>query len=115
MAQCRRNYCSEPAVDPRKNRGKYKQYCAKHLEEYQNKRREYDKIQATLPDCVGGCGQKVGLTRTENGETRCIECERKYDEWHQTQNEISAKRDQLFEAKTVEELKEWIWKYAFND
>lgn len=112
MPQCKKDSCKNPAADPTKCRGPYKQYCTEHLLEYQRKRREHEAIQRTLPDCQGGCGGKVGPARARMGHDTCLQCANEKIERDMVQQAHYTKLREFNEARTVAQLKAWMEKYV---
>ena len=98
MPQCKRSFCNEPA-DPAAR----KRYCTAHWAEYEAKRRAWDKVQATLPDCVS-CGGKVPKGLADEGGELCRDCA----EERAQENREHERRQQFWQANTVEDLKQWL-------
>lgn len=77
MVQCKKDGCREPAVPYGKR------YCKAHMAEYKEKRRKYDEIRRSLPECTSGvsslCDGKVGPHIASQGGTVCAHCQREID------------------------------------
>jgi hypothetical protein len=100
MPKCKRDYCNEQAVPYGKR------LCPKHLAEYHQKQRAYMAVQATLRSCR--CGAKLTKTAHDRGDTLCASCQRAEDDARAE----SAKRDRLYAAETVDDLRDWIAEYV---
>lgn len=88
-----------------------KRYCKKHKAEYLQKRAEYLKRAEVAPKC-GHCGAPIFIPNQPK-EGLCKICHAQEEQRIKQQLRERTKAIQLSEAKTVEELKEWIYKYAY--
>jgi len=113
MPKCKKDFCTEQAIYHR--RWGNKRYCEAHGHAYADKRDTALKARATMPDCESGisssCEGKVSLSRQSYGHTVCRWCEEKAQELQRRHEYETRKQQEYDNAKTVEELKEWIEEY----
>ncbi len=115
MPKCKMSNCREEAVPYGKR------YCPHHMQQYKRKQAEYAAISATLRQCAC-CGEKLTKTSHDRGDLMCRSCEERVTE-EKLQNAYAEKRlarkrekDEAFErANSVDELKDWIKRYAYGE
>lgn len=100
MPQCKMAYCREPALPTGKR------YCAHHRAEYDRKKREYEKVAATLR-CCETCGDRLSKTGHDRGDVYCMTCQQQ----EAAQRAVDQKHFLFRTAETVEDLKAWMQEY----
>lgn len=111
MKHCKMSYCKEP-VDPKAR----KQHCTKHMLEYNAKRAEWNRVQATLPDCMGWkFGYKCDNKVPPNKLDYCNDCQKLVDRQDEEQRERDHKAEllrlklrALDECDDLDDLKSWL-------
>ena len=113
MPKCKKDGCGEQAIPHR--RWGHKRYCETHGHAYADKRDSALKARARRPDCQSGispsCEGKISAQQHRDGHTMCRWCEAEVMEL-QRQHDYERRKQQRFEdARTVEEIKDWIRDY----
>jgi hypothetical protein len=113
MPRCKKDGCRAQAIYHR--RWGHKRYCEQHGHAYADRRDSALVARARMLDCESGispsCSGKVKPLRQSQGHTTCFQCEEAAEELNRRHEYERRKQQQFDDAKTVEEIKEWIRKY----
>lgn len=114
MPQCKLANCRLEAVPGGKR------YCPEHLARYHARKREYERVKATLPLCACGC--RLTKTQADRGDIMCASCWDAFERQKVLDQEAekraarrSLRHDELMRCHTVEDLQRFIWKYLLPE